>query len=129
MAKKKETQEKLKTVAKALFESNSELNEVFLCSNGQGFTDSEMAENYAKQFDDDTVYTFKREGEEESVANEKANYEGAFDYEKIDRELLDDRAFLFARYEALEGKKAPHNIGTEKLAERVQELEKERFSK
>lgn len=59
---------------------------------------------------------------------EKAPTQDApFDYENIDRELLEDREFLLARYAYLKGDNAPSNIGDEKLAERVQEFEIERF--
>ncbi len=58
---------------------------------------------------------------------ELATKDDAINYEE-QKELLEDRAFLFARHEMLTGAKPTHNIGTEKLAERVQELEKEKFN-
>lgn len=143
MAEKKETREMLENKAKALFDGNKELTEVHLCANGQGFTDKEYAERYAKQFSDDNVYTFihdervkaKEEAEKKAKKEAKkqatlelASKQGAFDYENVDKALLSDKDFLLARYELLAEKKPPHNIGIEKLAEQVAEFEKTKFN-
>lgn len=56
--KKITKQEELQKVADALFASNPEIDELHLASNGQGFTEHEPAEAYAKQFEDKKVYHF-----------------------------------------------------------------------
>lgn len=103
MAEKKETRAMLEAKAKVLFDSNKDINILYLCANGQGFIDEKAATRYAKQFADDNVYTFEREKAEE------------------------DRVFLMARYKTLTGNDAPKNIKDETLVSRVQELEVERF--
>lgn len=55
------------------------------------------------------------------------NQTEAFDYENMDKELLNDFNFLKARYTALKGEKPNGKIKIETLAERVQELEAELF--
>lgn len=136
MANKKETRAKLAPIAKGLFDSNRGIDTLHLCANGQGYTDKERAAKYAEQFDDDSVYTFEREkkpsidtekAKKAAVKAELAKQQNAFDYEKVDKELLEDRDFLMARYEALEGKKAPANIKNETLVEKVKALEVSRF--
>lgn len=118
---------KLQELANEVFKAH-DFEKVYMTSDGQAFTEEQYATDHARLLKDKKVYSFDSENvkQEDKV---DASQDHPFDYVKIDGELLEDRAFLFARYEALEGEKAPHNIGTEELAEKVQELEKERFSK
>lgn len=131
MAEKKETRAMLETKAQVLFDSNKDIDVLYLCANGQGFTDEKCAVRYAKQFTDDNVYTFEREkaGADNLTegTTELVNSDKALDYDDIHKELLEDRAFLMARYKALSGNDAPKNIKDETLVSRVQELEVERF--
>lgn len=134
--------EQLQAEAKKVLRLHN-LKEVYMTSDGQAFTKEHHANDHARVLNDKKVQQFSRaelfaEHKEDSVKvlditpkgdNPDAKQEQPFDYEKVDKELLEDREFLIARHEALEGKKPAHNIGTEKLAEKVQELEKERFEK
>ncbi len=70
----------------------------------------------------------KEAAKKKAEQKEAAKKQEPFDYEKVNKELLEDRDFLFARHEALTGKKPASNIGTEKLAVKVQEIEKELFA-
>lgn len=115
--------DKLQELANEVFKAH-DFEKVYMTSDGQAFTEEQYATDHARLLKDRKVYSFDSED-----VKVDASQDHPFDYEKIDRELLEDRAFLIARYEALEGKKPAHNIGTENLAEKVQELEKERFSK
>lgn len=110
------------------------LKEVWMTSDGQAFTKEHYAIDHTRILKNKEVVKFVRtEFEAPLQLNESKGIDPTqaqpFDYENVNKELLEDREFLIARYEALEGKKPAHNIGTEKLAEKVQELEKEKFEK
>lgn len=110
MGKKLKTTKKLEPIAKRYFDSNKKLEEVYVCANGQGWTDKETAEKYAEKLDDDNVYTFKRSD---------------FEVKKQPIKVADmERDTLLARYEVLAGKAAPSNIKDETLQAKVDELEK-----
>ncbi len=53
--------ELLEKKSKDLFKSNKDLTIVYLCSNGQGFTNKPAAERYADTLEDSKVYTFVKE--------------------------------------------------------------------
>ncbi len=116
---KKDLQQK----ALEIFKVHS-FDKLYLTSDGQAFTKKHYAVDHSRKLEDKEVTPFERK---DFTKTSNPQQDAPFDYEKIDKELSNDRDFLFARYEALIGKKAPHNIGTEKLAEKVQEIEAEKF--
>lgn len=120
-------EDRLQELAKEVFKAH-DFEKVYMTSDGQAFTEEQYATDHARLLKDKKVYSFDSEDvkQEDKV---DANQDQPFDYENVNKELLEDREFLIARYEALEGKKPTHNISTETLAEKVQELEKERFEK
>lgn len=104
--------EKLQPAADAIFARHSEVDKVFLASNGQGFTEEENAESYADKLADKKVYSFERNAKP-SAANASSD------------ESDEERVELMAKYEVLFGKKAMFNIGTKTLIERIAEKEAE----
>lgn len=134
--------EQLQAEAKKVLKLHN-LKEVYMTTDGQAFTKEHYANDHARILKDKKVQQFSRaelftehKGDSGKVLditpkgdNPDAKQEQPFDYENVNKELLEDREFLIARFEALEGKKPAHNIGTDKLAEKVQELENEKFEK
>ena len=117
MAKKTKTKEKLKPIAKRLFDSNRGLDKLHICANGQGWTDVDKAKNYAEKLEDDNVYTFNRSDFE----TKKEVVKTVAPTPEADTE----RVALLARYEELFEKTAPKNIKTETLKAKVDEKEAE----
>jgi hypothetical protein len=135
-------------VAKSIFDSNKQLDEVHLCANGQGWTDAEKAAAYAAKFEDDNVYTFKRsdfevkkvppikvaEGKElENAAAEKTALSEETADEDIENAAAEKTApseetapgieILKTRYKKLTGKEAPGNIKVETLKAKISAIE------
>ncbi len=94
MTEKKETREMLQGKADSLFRSNKEVTELHLCSNGQGFTDKQYAERYAKQFADDNVYTFVHEerAKAKAEAEKKAQEEAARKQAEAEAKAKEEKA-------------------------------------
>lgn len=107
----------MKEKAQAYLKEHNELEKLYGTADGFLFERKQDATAHATTLGNKTVSEFT--AEQTVVAKSETL--------TIDTELLEDRDFLMARYEALEGKKTPHNISTEKLAERVKELEVEHF--
>lgn len=117
MAKENITKEQLAPKAKEMISAHN-LQEIFLCSDEQGFTDKERANDHSRYLSDKTVHHFTsdsvllfQEGKKESIT-------------KVDDTKTDEeRQQLVVRYEELFGKKPAHNIGIEKLKVQIQEKE------
>ncbi|GEM_PF-1090812 len=99
----------------ALFAAHKELNQVYITSDGQGFTNGHKADDHAKYLDDKEVQKFKRGFDE--------NYTDGDGDSKIEKVVnLEDeklRAQLLADYENLYGKKAPDHLDTAALTAEV----------
>ncbi|MGV4529146.1 hypothetical protein [Ornithobacterium rhinotracheale] len=132
---------KLKTIvaivlieeAEKLFNNYPDLKEVYLTADGQGFYEKEKAENHAAYLENKEVSFFKRE---EVLTNNEAPKtpaneadttppeQGEQTNEDENAEVSEaeaERASLLAMYAEKFGKKAPHNIGLEKLKEALKE--------
>lgn len=100
-----------------LFAAHKNLQEVYVTSDGQGFTDGNKADDHAKILNDKDVQKFKRGFE--------ATYQDAEDGEPSEIQKVVDledeklRAQLLADYENLYGKKSPSNLSTAELTAEV----------
>lgn len=112
---------KFALAALAIFTAHKAIDEIFITSDGQGFTDEEKAKDNARYHQDKTVKHFER-GFEASYQDDEGNQEPAKTHED-DAE----RQKLVEEYTELLGKKPNHNTGTEKLksaiADKKAELE------
>ncbi len=76
-----------------------------MTSDGQAFTVKHHAIDHSRKLEDKEITPFERKDlvEQKDLPKTAADpqQDAPFDYEKIDKELLDDREFLFARFEAL----------------------------
>lgn len=106
---------KVKAKAQEIIKSRK-LDEVFLTADLQGFTNKQRAENHAVYQKDKKVYHFKKT---DFIVAEKNDNEGKDDTPDAEREQLVER------YEQLFEKKPAHNIGIEKLKEKIAEKEQE----
>ncbi|AKQ39405.1 hypothetical protein AS87_03480 [Riemerella anatipestifer Yb2] len=138
--------EKVTAEAKKIFENYPELEEVYITSDLQGFKELEKAENQAAYLKNKKVHHFKRKyvfqknfvsetdtqtadqtgdkGEDTKSENSyKAPQDTGLDNTKDTATKTEEqeRAELMAKYEAKHGKKAPHNIGLEKLRASVED--------
>ncbi|MDH1881183.1 hypothetical protein [Empedobacter sp. GD03797] len=123
MSQENITREELAPKASEMMKAHN-LQEVYVCSDKQGFTDKERANDHSRYLSDKAVHHFTsdsvliyEEGKKEPVAKVKAT------------ETDEERQQLAARYEELYGKKPAHNIGIEKLKAQIQEKETELASK
>lgn len=123
MSQENITREQLATKASEMMKAHN-LQEVYVCSDKQGFTEKERANDHSRYLSDKTVHHFTsdsvlifEEGKKESVNETKET--------KTDEE----RQQLAARYEELYGKKPNHLTGVEKLKVQIQEKETELASK
>lgn len=108
-----ENEEKIKAKAQEIIKSRK-LDEVFLTADLQGFTNKQRAENHAVYQKDKKVYHFKKT---DFIVAEK-------DEKKVEDDTPDaEREQLVERYEQLFEKKPAHNIGIEKLKEKIAEKE------
>lgn len=106
--------------AAAIFAAHDNLNEIYITSDGQGFTDEEKAKDNARYHKDTEVKHFQR-GFEESFkddAQDDSKKEGV-------SEDAGEREALFAQYEELFEKRPSHNIGTDKLKTQITEKKAE----
>lgn len=113
---------KLALAALAIFAAHKNLDEVFITSDGQGFTDEEKAKDNARYHQDKTIKHFERGFEGSYQDDEEADLsKGKTQEEDAERQkLVEEYAELF-------GKKPNHMIGVEKLktaiADKKAELE------
>lgn len=91
------------------------LEEVYVTSDGQGFTEAERAYDRARYLSDKKVLHFRKETKVDDTE----------ETDELDTETDDIRLKLAIRYEELFDKKPTHNIGIEKLQERITEKEAE----
>lgn len=92
------------------------LNEVYLTSDGQGFTEKHRAEAQASLLKNKQIEHFVKS--KEAVAK--------IEVEETDEDTQEDeRTALVAKYELLFNKKPAHNIGVEKLKTQIAEKEAE----
>lgn len=122
----------MKEKAQKYLTNNPAVKQLYGTVDGFLFEKQHDANAHARTLEDKEVLVFARNvgvpNDEKTPTVEKDPKQNSpFDYESIDKKLLEDRAFLMVRYEALKGEKVPHNIGTAKLSERVQALERELF--
>jgi len=105
------TREELSPKASEMLKAHN-LDEVFVCSDGQGFTEEHRAIDHARYLKNKKV---------EHFAKSKAAVEKEIDEDKQE----DERIELVAKYEKLFGKKPNHNTGIEKLKTQIAEKEAE----
>ncbi|MCW0493062.1 hypothetical protein [Riemerella anatipestifer] len=135
-----------KAEAEKIFKNYPELEEVYITSDMQGFKELEKAENQATYLTDKKVHYFQRKDLSQPSEIVKIDVELTDIPKILDEENSDDnapqdtdldnaenptgeetkteddeRAELMAKYEAKHGKKAPHNIGLEKLRASVED--------
>lgn len=111
-----------KAEAEKIFENYPELEEVYITSDMQGFKELEKAENQATYLTDKKVHHFNRTDLQPSVSVlEKTNEQDEDQADEDTKTEEDERAKLMAKYEQKHGKKAPHNIGMEKLRASVED--------
>ncbi|AQY20993.1 hypothetical protein OKE68_08430 [Riemerella anatipestifer] len=132
-----------KAEAEKIFKNYPELEEVYITSDLQGFKELEKAENQATYLTDKKVHYFQRKDLSQPSEIVKIDVEPTDIPKILDEENSDDnapqdtdldntkdtatkteeqeRAELMAKYEAKHGKKAPHNIGLEKLRASVED--------
>lgn len=107
----------IKTLIAAMFAAHVKIDELFVTSDGQGFTDSEKATDHARYLKDKEVQKYTRDSIEE-IEDELTEQE----VESIPtgtEEAANKREALLVEYEELYGKPAAHNIGTDTLEERI----------
>lgn len=105
---------KIKAKAQEIIKSRK-LDEVFLTADLQGFTNKQRAENHAVYQKDKKVYHFRKS---DFFTPEKVE-------DKPEDRPDDEREQLVERYEQLFEKKPAHNIGIEKLKEKIAEKEQQ----
>jgi len=115
MAKENITREQLAPKAKEMMDAHG-LSEVFICTDEQGFTALNRAENHSHRLADKTVHHFVAD-KSPKVLTENTTLPP--------KQNNEEREQLFARYEELFGKKPAHNIGSEKLKASIEEKEAE----
>ncbi|MGG5507904.1 MULTISPECIES: hypothetical protein [unclassified Myroides] len=92
-----------------------DLEEIYLTTDGQGFTEKERADAHSTILTNKEVFTFHRERETKQV-------------EPVTAQTTDtdnERTELLAKYETLFEKKAPGNMGVKKLKENIEAKEAE----
>ena len=104
-------------IAKAaleIFKDHPELEEIYVTSDGQGFTDKNKAENQARYLKDRTIKTFAKGFEENYV-------------EEVEKPTVTelDREALAKEYEVLFGKSPAHNTKAETIAAKIAEKKAE----
>jgi len=115
MAKENITREQLAPKAKEMMDAHG-LSEVFVCTDKQGFTEKERANDHSRYLADKTVHHFEAD-KSPKVLTENTTL--------TSKQNNEEREQLFARYEELFGKKPAHNIGSEKLKASIEEKEAE----
>lgn len=114
----------------AMFAAHPKIDELFVTSDGQGFTTEQKAMEHARYLKDKEVAKHQRDVKvtDENPEDENPEDENPEDENPEGENPEDenpDRESLLAQYEELFGRKASHNISDEKLKERVEaELKK-----
>ena len=135
------TREELSPKASEMIKAHG-LDEVYLTSKGEGFTELHRAENAANYLKDKKIFHFVKS--KEAVAKieiediDEDNHEGKevlnvsteattnIETEETEEDNQEDeRTALVAKYELLFNKKPAHNIGVEKLKTQIAEKEAE----
>lgn len=111
----------LEQEAREIFDAHPKLQTVYVTSDGIGYEREHNANQHAKTLSNATVQKFDRADFDFSENSDNDNEEG--NSENADRERL------FAEYEALSGQRPPHNIGTEKLLQKIADLKAENETK
>lgn len=111
---------KFALAALAIFTAHKQIDEIFITSDGQGFTDEEKAKDNARYHQDKTIKHFER-GFEASYLDDEDQKPAKTQEDDAERQTLVEE------YTELFGKKPNHNTGTEKLksaiADKKAELE------
>lgn len=123
MSEKNITREQLASKASEMMKAHN-LQEVYVCSDKQGFTEEERANDHSRYLADKTVHHFTADS---VLIYEVGKKEPVAQLEKT--KPNPERQQLALRYEELFGKKPAHNIGIEKLQIQIQEKETELESK
>lgn len=111
---------KVALAAIAIFAAHKNLEEIFITTDGQGFTEETKADDHARYFKDKSVKHFKR-GFDETFKDDEDETK-ASELQKADD---GERAALVEKYEELFGKKPNHNTGVDKLKTQIAEKEDE----
>ncbi len=114
--------------AQEYLKEHPELEKLYGTSDGFLFEKEQDARSHAKTLANKEVSTFMPQ-KEVVVKQVNAKQDIPFDYEGEDSRLLEDRAFLLARYEFLAEDTPAEDITTEDLATEVQSLEEMSFDK
>lgn len=117
----------LEQEAREIFDAHPKLQTVYITSDGIGYEREHNANQHAKTLSNATVQKFDRADFDFSENSENDNAEGNSENDKNDENT--ERERLFAEYEALTGQKPPHNIGTEKLLQKIADLKAENETK
>lgn len=100
--------EEARAKAKEIFTAYSDIDEIYITSDMQGFTDEIRAENHADKLKDKQIHHFYRFSDFEEKTQED-----------------EEREDLLEEYEQLFNSKPPHNISTKKLKEKISAKKKE----
>lgn len=100
--------EKSRGKAKEIFTAYSDIDEIYITSDLQGFTDKIRAENHTDNLKDKQIHHFYRFSDFEDKTQED-----------------EEREDLLEEYEQLFNSKPPHNIGTKTLKEKISAKKKE----
>ncbi len=113
----------LEQEAKEIFDVHPQLQVVYITSDGIGYEREHNANQHAKTLGNATVQKFNRADFDFSENSENDNAKGNSENSENDKNDENaNRERLFAEYEALTGQKPPHNIGTEKLLQKIADL-------
>lgn len=109
---------KLALLAIQIFTDNKNINQLFITSDGQAFTDEERAKDHARYQKDSKIEPFERGFQELSIDNKSG------DDDSID-DAAAERMELISKYQELYGQKPNSNIGLQKLREKITAKENE----
>ncbi|HFK5562062.1 TPA: hypothetical protein ACGZ9C_001709 [Elizabethkingia anophelis] len=111
--------------AVTIFAVHKNLDEIFVTSDGQGFTDEEKAKDQARYLKNKDVKKFTR-GFEDSFIDDEQDSEGERTKKETDPKKDDaERPALVEKYTALFGKPPHHMSGVDKLKAAITEKEAE----
>lgn len=110
---------KLALAAIAIFSAHTNIEEIFITSDCQGFTDEEKAKDNARYQKDKSIQKFERGFEESYTDPEDTSGKDIKNNEPTERQLN------FIRYEELFGSKPANNISNDKLKAAIKEKESE----
>lgn len=115
------------SAAQRIFQFHPELDEVWITSDGQGFTSESKASNNATYLKDQKIQHYQRSDFAKEQGEDEPETEPELETElepELEPELETEegyRARLEAEYEKLYGKKPAWNAKTETIAERIAE--------